>query len=167
MTDDIDTLRFAVPLYTTTEAARMLDVPHSLFGRWAAPVSASGSQARALVTTVSCDAGTLTVPFVGIAEGLVVAAIHRTGVPTRRIRLMVDELKRRTATDHVLASSRLRSEGPTILSDYAQHANSATLCLTVTRDSPTGFRVCHRELFRQDRVRRQRRLRGGYQAPVV
>jgi len=43
------------------------------------------------------------IPFVGLAEGLVLAGIRRSGVHLQRIRPSLDQLQAEFGLDHVLA----------------------------------------------------------------
>ena len=84
--------RFDVPLYTVAEAARYLDVPESTLRSWThgyrrhvgdrpdvvgAPVLTSLPRLR--------PSGPV-IPFVGLAEGLVLTAMRSSGVPTATVR---------------------------------------------------------------------------------
>src|SRR3990172_9416974 len=74
-----DDIGFDVPLYTVTEAARFLGVPPTTFANWARgyTVGPPGRKAvigQPIVTAVPASRNYPAVPFVGLAEGLVVAA---------------------------------------------------------------------------------------------
>jgi uncharacterized protein (DUF433 family) len=60
------------------------------------------------------------IPFVGLAEGLVLAAIRRAGVPLQRIRPALARLQEELGHDHALASKRLYTDGAEVLFDYAK-----------------------------------------------
>lgn len=110
-------LRFSVALYTQAEAARALDVPPTTFARWARRVP------EAVVTALSTvDAGQPSVPFVGLAEGLVLAALRRTGIPLQRIRPALAALTQGIGVEHALASRALYTDGAEVLFDFAEHA---------------------------------------------
>lgn len=90
-------LRFDTPLYTVGEAARILDVPTSTFRTWVRGYvrQAPGRPAvkgEAIVTALPTHDADPTVPFIGLAEGVVLAAIRRQGVPLQRIRPALDVL---------------------------------------------------------------------------
>jgi uncharacterized protein (DUF433 family) len=84
--------RFGLPVYSVSEAARSLGVPASMLTRWGRGYvrhrpSGPASVGSPLVTFVGDAAGGAgVVPFVGLAEGLVLAAFRRAGVPLQRIR---------------------------------------------------------------------------------
>lgn len=58
-------------------------------------------------------------PFVGLAEGVVLAAIRRQGVLLRRIRPSIDALRAELGIEHALASRKLYTDGAELLYDYA------------------------------------------------
>ena len=115
--------RFNVPLYTVAEAARFLGVPTSTFSTWAKgyvrrPHGRAPVTGDAVVTSVDADRGYPSVPFVGVAEGMVVAAFRHAGVSLQHIRSAVSILEREIGIDHALASKRLYTDGAVILYDY-------------------------------------------------
>ena len=117
--------RFAAPLYTVTEAARYLDVPASTFGTWArgyrrSPRDRPVVVGAPLLTTVPRSMmRSPEVPFVGLAEGLVLAAIRESGVPLQRIRPALVQLEKEFGLEHALASRRLYTDGAELLFDFA------------------------------------------------
>lgn len=124
---DLSTDRFEVPLYTVSEAARHLGVPTSTFSAWAHGYVRQPTEGRnlvsgdAVVTALPVKAkGEASVPFVGLAEGLVLAAIRRAGVPLQRIRPALALLSEQVGLQHALASKHLYTDGAEILFDYAQ-----------------------------------------------
>lgn len=120
-------IRFDTPLYTLAEAARALDVPGSTFQNWAHGYvrnrpDRSVLRADPILTTLPAGSGEPNVPFVGLAEGLVLAAFRRHGVPMQRIRPALDVLRRELGIDYALASRKLYTDGAEVLFDYAEHA---------------------------------------------
>lgn len=116
--------RFSVPMYTVGEAAANVGVPGQTFSRWARGYTAprpSGKPtvSEPVVTALPGPAGRPVVPFVGLAEGMVLAAIRRTGVPLQRIRPALAVLQRDLGVEHALASKRLFTDGAEVLYDYA------------------------------------------------
>lgn len=69
--------------------------------------------------------GAASIPFIGLAEGLVLAGIRKSGVPLQRIRPALDQLKTEFGFDHVLASRRLYSDGAEVLYDFGRHTRDA------------------------------------------
>jgi uncharacterized protein (DUF433 family) len=131
-------LRFDVPLYSVAEAARFLGVANTTFSSWAKgyvrhalgrqPVSS----APVLSTPTSADGAS--VPFITLAEGMVLAAIRKTGVPMQRIRPALLALQDHLGIEHALASQRLYSDGAEVLFDFAQQSNEAAEATTAARD---------------------------------
>lgn len=121
-----DTTRFDVPLYTVSDAARILAVPASTLATWAKGYVRRGA-GRAEVTGEpvitwwpTARAQDPSVPFVGLAEALVLAAVRRSGVPMQRIRPALAHLQREIGVDHALASRRLYTDGAELLFDYGE-----------------------------------------------
>ena len=133
----LDSLRFSVPLYTLAEAARCLDVPTSTFATWA-----RGYERRSpgrppvtgapVVTAVPGDEaeGGAVVPFIGLAEGLVLAAVRRMGVPLQRVRPALQVLTKELGLEHVLASRALYTDGAEVLYDYAESKGASPEALS-------------------------------------
>jgi uncharacterized protein (DUF433 family) len=124
--------RFTVPLYTVAEAARFLGVAPSTFGTWAKgytrrPSGRSEVSSDAIVTALPAPAGHAVVPFVGLAEGMVVAAFREAGVSMQHIRSAVAILGEQIGVDHALASKRLYTDGAKVLFDYADRRGDAEL----------------------------------------
>lgn len=121
--------RFVAPLYTIAEAARYLNVPPSTFANWVNGYQRAGTPTRvpvssdAIVTSVSRShpRGPV-IPFVGLAEGLVLAAWRHSGVPLQRIRPALSRLEQEFGLPHALASKKLYTDGAEVLYDYAQHS---------------------------------------------
>jgi uncharacterized protein (DUF433 family) len=119
MTDE----RFTVPLYSLSEAAAHLRVPPQTFSRWARGYTVTRPTGRPtvsgpVVTAVAGGRGAV-VPFVGLAEGMVLAAFRQAGVPLQRIRPALDVLQRELGVEHALASRRLFTDGAEVLYDFA------------------------------------------------
>jgi uncharacterized protein (DUF433 family) len=117
--------RFTVPLYTLAEAARTLDVPTTTFQTWARgyvrrPVGKSVVTGEPIVTSLAAAPGWPTVPFIGLAEGFILAAIRELGVPLQRIRPALRVLQRELGVEHALASQKLYTDGAEVLFDYAE-----------------------------------------------
>ena len=127
----VDDHRFDVPLYTIGEAARIVDVPSSTLASWAKGYirrfpdrsEVSGDPVLTYLPTNTFRGPTI--PFIGLAEGLVLAAIRRSGVPMQRVRPALDELQRQMGIDHALASRRLYTDGAELLFDYAEQNQEA------------------------------------------
>lgn len=120
--------RFGLPLYSVAEAAAYLGVPASTFSTWAhgylrkppgRPAVVGAPVLTAIPGEVASDA---TIPFVGLAEGMILAAIRRKGVPLQRIRPALERLRDELGLEHVLASSSLYTDGAEVLYDFAERA---------------------------------------------
>ena len=117
-------IRFAAPLYTLAEAARFLGVPTSTFGTWAKgyvrrPSGRPPVHGDRIVTSVDAGRNYPSIPFIGLAEGMVLAAFRRGGVSLQHIRSAVSILDREIGIEHALASQRVYMDGAVILFDYA------------------------------------------------
>lgn len=118
--------RFDDPLYTVAEVARHLDVPVSTVSTWthAHPRRLTGREevVDAPVVTAMAKTGSRgpVIPFIGLAEGLVLTAMRRSGVPVQRIHPALVEIERRLGVAHALANKRLSTEGTEVLGDYAE-----------------------------------------------
>lgn len=122
--------RFSTPLYTVSEAAHYLGVPGSTFRSWAKGyVRRIGNRldvrADPVVTVLTPrTARSASVPFVGLAEGMVLAAIRKAGVPLQRIRPALDRLEQELGLQHALASRSLYTDGAEVLYDYANTSSN-------------------------------------------
>jgi uncharacterized protein (DUF433 family) len=120
----LDQLRFETPLYTVADAARIVDVPPSTLASWAKGYvrrfahrpDVAGDPVIAF--RPADRRGEPTIPFVGLAEALVLASVRRSGVPMQRIRPALQALEDEIGLDHALASRTLYTDGAEILFDY-------------------------------------------------
>lgn len=119
-------LRFDAPLYSLAEAARYLGVPKTTFTGWANGYVRNSANRPPVVgapvlSVVQAPAGP-SVPFIALAEGMVLAAIRQTGVPMQRIRPALQALQDGIGLDHALASERLYADGAEVLYDFARRS---------------------------------------------
>ncbi len=125
-TRSLDPPRFEDPLYTVAEAARIIDVPVSTLSTWARgyvrrPPNRPEVRGRPLVTHREVYGPRRpSIPFVGLIEATVLAAIRNSGVPMQRIRPALRELERGLGIHHALASRKLYTDGAELLYDYAE-----------------------------------------------
>lgn len=77
------------------------------------------------------------IPFIGLAEGLVLAAFRQAGVPLQRIRPAIAQLPQEPGLRHALASKSLDTDGAEVLYDYAEHAGD-----TRRRSAPATWSWC-------------------------
>lgn len=116
-------IRFTVPLYTVAQAARYVRVPESTYGTWAKGYrrvldgrrEVSGAP---VVTALPAKRGYPIIPFVGLAESMVLAAFPNAGVSLQHIRQAIPVLEREVGVAYALASQRLYTDGAVILYDY-------------------------------------------------
>lgn len=73
-----------------------------------------------MLTTVRSSSGGPVIPFVGLAEGLVLTGMCSAGVPLQRIRPALVRLGQELGLRHALASRRLNTDGAEVLYDYAE-----------------------------------------------
>jgi uncharacterized protein (DUF433 family) len=117
---------FHDPLYTVTEAARYLGMPKSTLETWP-----HGYRRRPQRHHEAVGAPVLTalpkighrgpvIPFIGVAEGLVLTAMRHSGVPLQRIRPALARLGKQFGLTHALASKRLYTDGAEVMFDYAE-----------------------------------------------
>lgn len=150
LTATTDRLRFDVPLYTVADAARIVGVPASTLTSWAKGYerrAAGGSKVvgDAVITYLEPDRhGAPVIPFVGLAEAMVLAAVRRSGVPMQRIRPALDALELEIGVEHALASRRLYTDGAELLFEYGErHRGSkdgeSALNLVVVRSGQRVF----------------------------
>jgi uncharacterized protein (DUF433 family) len=141
--------RFTKPLYSVTEAAAYVGVARSTFDTWARgyerrPRGRRSVHGEPLLTTTAKSG--LTIPFVGLAEAMVLAAFRETGLPLQRIRPALDRLRDEHELHHALASQQLYSDGANVLFDYARaHDDKQLRLLTVVS---SGQRVFHEVIDR-------------------
>jgi len=123
----VDPIRFAVPLYTVADAARIVGVPASTLASWSNGYVRKFSNrphvAGSSIITQLPPAGVRqpTIPFVGLAEALVLAAVRESGVPMQRIRPALKQLQTDIGLEHALASRKLYTDGAELLFDYGEH----------------------------------------------
>jgi len=125
--------RFETPLYTVGEAARFLGVPVSTFSTWVrgyrrTPEGRSVVVGEPIVTSVAAGRRMAEIPFIGLAEGMVVAAFRRTGVSMQKVRKALTMLEQQMGVEHALASEALFTDGVTVFYDYAGRERDEDLC---------------------------------------
>lgn len=145
-----DAMRFETPLYTVAEAARIVDVPPTTLATWAKgytrsfPGRRDVTGAPVISYVQPANRQQPTIPFVGLAEALVLAAFRRSGVSMQRIRPAVNELEREIGVAHALASRKLYTDGAELMFDFAeQHpgsdAGDSAMDLVVLRNGQRVF----------------------------
>lgn len=106
------------PLYSLGGVSAILRVPPSTLHAWtfrSGPhESGAGRPMPPLVTTVA-DTDGRSVPFLGLAEAHVLAALTRTGVTTRQMRTFLARRPPLLPPHHPLASERFVTRGPQVV----------------------------------------------------
>lgn len=157
-----DRLRFETPLYTVADAARIVDVPPSTLAAWAKgyvrrfPNRPDVTGDPVITHLQPSGQGEPSIPFVGLAEALVLAAVRRSGVPMQRIHPALTQLKQEIGVDHALAFRKLYTDGAELLFDYGkrQHGTAegrSALHLVVVRDGQRVFLDVIREYLQRIR----------------
>ena len=127
--------RFTVPLYTVAESARFLGVAPSTFATWAKgyerqPPGRPKTVSAPVLTSVEAPLGEASIPFVGLAEGMVLAAFRHAGVSMQHVRRAARILNEEIGLAHVLASKRLYSDGAVVLFDAKREDDEELANLT-------------------------------------
>ena len=113
-------LAYTTPLYSQQEAARIVQAPATSFTRWAHGQrfkqrdDTTWGDSAPLLTGVRPGRG-YTVPFNALAEGFIIEAFRRAGLPMARIRPAVEVLRREIGLEGALLSQRLMTDGAEIL----------------------------------------------------
>jgi uncharacterized protein (DUF433 family)/DNA-binding transcriptional MerR regulator len=141
--------RFHTPLYTVPEAARYLDVPISTLRNWTHGYRRASTHRRPVIggpvvtALPTASRRSPLIPFIGLAEAMVLTAIRSSGVPLQRIRPALKRLDGELGVRHALASKRLYTDGAEVLYDYAQQqrdeAAQALRELVVVRNDQRVF----------------------------
>ncbi len=141
----VNNQRFETPLYTVTQAARLVGMSPSTLATWAKgyerqrPGKADVSQGP-VITAIEADAGMPSIPFIGLVESTVVEAFRRSGLPMQRIRKALEVLAAQGELEHALASKQLYTDGAEILYDYAGRSGDKQMrLLTVVSSKQIVF----------------------------
>lgn len=131
-----DDPRSSKPLFTIKEAATFLGVRESTFQTWVHGYA----RGKPIVLSLPMQHGQPQVPFIGFAEGLVLAAFRKSGVPLQRIRPALQMLDDEVGLQHALASQGLYTDGAEVLFDYAaKHGDPKIGELVVVRKHQKVF----------------------------
>lgn len=138
--------RFSQPLYSVSQAARLVGMPSSTFRSWAHgyskqfPDRATVTKGPVITALVPSGRSDLSIPFVGLVEASVVQAFRETGLSLQRIRGALIALAEQGELDHALASRSLYTDGAQVLYDYARSEGDRQLrLLTVVNTGQTVF----------------------------
>ncbi|MGI8815665.1 MAG: DUF433 domain-containing protein [Pseudonocardia sp.] len=156
-----DDPRFAVPLYTSAETARYLDLQPNTFAAWVkgyrreftnrAPVTG-----QPLITGLRPEfRGAPSIPFIGLAEGMFLSALRRAGMPLQQIRPALDLVRTKLGVEHALASRRLSILGAELMwevsnsDDLDADTRHGARDLIVLRDGQYVFRQVIQQYLKQ------------------
>jgi uncharacterized protein (DUF433 family) len=148
----IDDVRFSVPIYTVTEAARYLALRPNTFASWVkgyrrefrdrSPVTG----APLITGRRPAFRGGPSVPFIGLAESMFLSALRRAGMPLQQIRPALELVRSELGVEYALASRRLYHDGAALLWEVSnsdavdRDARHIVRDLIVLRDRQYVFR---------------------------
>lgn len=118
------------PRYSIGEAASYIGVSPSTVTAWTRP---RGDRV-ALMTALEGER--FPIPFVGLVEGLVLAAFRETGLTPRRVDSALASAVAALDGPHPLAQERFRVEGPALLREYASTRGDRQLQLLTVHCEP-------------------------------
>jgi uncharacterized protein (DUF433 family) len=132
------TEEYTVPLYSQAEVARIIGEPENTVRNWARGyvyrTTEGPKTALSLITVAAQTFSRLSVPFVGLAEAYVIAALKKAGVPMQRIRPAVEAIRSEMGTAEALLSERLKTDGSEVLFDYVEDDGMNRSGLAVVRN---------------------------------
>lgn len=143
-------VRFSVPLYTQAEAAQYLGMPPTTLKYWANPTDRIGRAGQVLhseplVTRILASIqGMPSVPFIGLAEAVLLASLRRANVPMKEIRPAIQRVKELIGVGYALAHKKLYLLGGQLLWDAAEEVDldpSVRRDLIVLKDGQYVFRA--------------------------
>ena len=143
----IEDERFSRPLYSVSEAARLVGMPASTLTAWARgyrnrfPGRPDVVQGPVITAVKQTSGSAPSIPFGGLVEATVVQAFRRTELPLQRIRRALAVLEQQGGLGHALASKRLYTDGARVLFDYATESEDGQLRLLTVVEG--GQRVFH------------------------
>ena len=109
------------------EAARALGAPAATLSTWTRGCTRRRSGRTdtigdSMLTALEAPPGEPSIPFVGLAEGMLLAAVRRVGIPLKRVRPALEFLAQEIGVSHVFASKKLYTDGAEILFEYSSSA---------------------------------------------
>lgn len=130
--EDVNDVRFAVPRYTISEAARYLDVPEGTFRKWVDGYVFTPTHrevptvGKPIIHSASSKRHVPRLAFASLVEGLVIDALRQAGLSLQALRRIAKTLQTDFGDEWALASHRLTlsgghgPSGPEVLWDYAE-----------------------------------------------
>ena len=110
-----DDPRFTAPLYTVKQAAAFLREPETRVRYWVQGRGLSGPLVTSRPSPLRLEAE---IPFIGLAEGLIVSFLRRKNLSLQYIRRALDKLGQEMTIDYALASRRFYTDGLSALYRY-------------------------------------------------
>lgn len=174
--------RFTVPLYTSAEAARYLDVRDTTFRTWVKGYRRRFDHRRVvtgqpLITDLPAEMrGGPSIPFIGLAEGMFLSALRKAGVPLQQIRPALEIVRSRIGVEHALGSKKLYVAGAQLLwevsaeGDVDPDARHGARDLIVLKDGQYVFRQVIEQYLQQityDDAYAERLLLPGYEVARI
>ena len=96
------------------------------------PVHDGHAHAEPLVSSVpKADPSNAVIPFIGLAEALVIQAFKRKNLPIQKVRAALDAIQREVALEHALANRTVYTAGASILWDYAHKSGDEEIAQLV------------------------------------
>jgi uncharacterized protein (DUF433 family) len=122
-----DDPRREMPLFTRDDLARYIDTPPATVRNWIRgyeyPTERGTAKAQPIIISIPGQRGTPTIPFIGLAEALVLKAFREQGLSLQKIRAAMMALEKQVGIANVLANRALYVAGAEILWDYAKRAH--------------------------------------------
>lgn len=151
MPDERDDVRFSVPLYTQAEAAQYLGMAPSTFRAWARGyrnhfLGRSDVVGAPMITSLGRPTPAQpSIPFIGLAEGMFLAALRQADMPMQKIRPALELVRQRFGVEYALASRRFFVSGAELLYEVVddlgdRDRQDTAKKLVVLRDSQYVFR---------------------------
>jgi uncharacterized protein (DUF433 family) len=116
--------RLTVPLFTFAEVAQYVRVPSTTLRNWARgydyPTMHGSRHSDSLVEVVPVPGRRPSVPFVGLASAIVIAAFRQERVRMEKIRAGLDAIEKEIGVRYALANEMVYTDGASILLDYAK-----------------------------------------------
>lgn len=122
-----DDKRLTVPLFMPTEAAHYLAVPPNTLRNWVKgydfPTKQGTSHSEPIVLSLNGNQRHVRLPFIGLAQALVIDAFRRRKIHMRTIRAALDAIEREIGVEYAIANGRVYTAGASILLDYARSSS--------------------------------------------
>jgi uncharacterized protein (DUF433 family) len=120
-----DDLRIVVPLFTFSEVGQYIRVPAATVRNWARgydyPTRRGIGHSGGLIRVLPSSGRQPRVPFMGLAEALVIAAFRQDKkIPMDKVRAGLKAIQKEVGVDYALANKMVYTDGASILLAYAK-----------------------------------------------